>query len=215
MKRRTLDIAFSVGAVALAGLLVVLGLVLQNQANFAKSYVKDQLAQQQIVFTPADKLAPEEKAAACLVKYQGQPLTTGKQAECYANRYIGLHVTEVNGGKTYSQTSGEARALQAQLAAATAANPTSPETLALQQKSDVLSGKVDTLFRGETLRGLLLTSYGFSIFGDRAQQAAWVSFAAAFVLLLAAIAGFVHAFSTKKGRVVAPAGPSDRVLVDA
>ena len=75
--------------VALAGLLLVLGLVLQNQANFAKSYVKDQLAQQQITFTPVDKLAPQEKAAACLVKYQGQPLTTGKQAECYANKYIG------------------------------------------------------------------------------------------------------------------------------
>ena len=85
----------------------------------------------------------------------------------------------------------------------------------MQQKSDVLNGKVDTLFRGETLRGLLLTSYGFSIFGDRAQQAAWVSFAAAFVLLLASIAGFVHAFSTKKERVVAPAGSSDRVLVTA
>ena len=91
----------------------------------------------------------------------------------------------MNDGKTYSQTSGESRALQAQLAAAEAADPTSPETVALQQQADELSGKVDTLFRGETLRGLLLTSYGFSIFGDRAQQAAWVSFAAAFVLLLA------------------------------
>ena len=62
MKRRTLDITFSVGAVMLAGLLLVLGLVLQNQADFAKSYVKDQLAQQQITFTPADKLAPPERA---------------------------------------------------------------------------------------------------------------------------------------------------------
>ena len=215
MKRRTLDITFSVGAVMLAGLLLVLGLVLQNQADFAKSYVKDQLAQQQITFTPADKLAPQEHAATCLVKNGGQPLTTGKQAECYANKYIGLHVTEVNDGKTYSQTSGDARALQAQLGAAKAADPTASETVALQQQVDTLNGKVDTLFRGETLRGLLLTSYGFSIFGDRAQQAAWVSFAVAFVLLLAAIAGFVHAFSTKKERVVAPVGTSDRVLVTA
>ena len=43
MKRRTLDITFSVGGLALAGLLLVLGLVLQDQADFAKSYVKDQL----------------------------------------------------------------------------------------------------------------------------------------------------------------------------
>ena len=56
-----------------------------------------------------------------------------------------------------------------------------------------LNGKVQTLFRGETLRGLLLTSYGFSIFGERAQQAADVCFAVALVLFLAAIAGFIHA----------------------
>ena len=60
MKRRTLDIVFSAGAVVLAGLLLVLGLVLQNQADFAKSYVKDQLVQQRITFTPADKLTDEE-----------------------------------------------------------------------------------------------------------------------------------------------------------
>ena len=215
MKRRTLDITFSVGGLVLAGLLLVLGLVLQNQANFADSYVKHQLSQQQITFTPVDKLAPEEQKAACLVKNEGQPLTTGKQAECYANKYIGLHVSEVNDGKTYSQTSGESRALQAQLAAAQAADPTSAETVALQQQADELSGKVDTLFRGETLRGLLLTSYGFSIFGDRAQQAAWVSFAAAFVLFLASIAGFIHAFTTKKDQLVAPAEPMPRVDANA
>jgi hypothetical protein len=56
-----------------------------------------------------------------------------------------------------------------------------------------LNGKVQTLFRGETLRGLLLTSYGFSIFGERAEQAALVCFAVAIVLFLAAIAGFIHA----------------------
>ena len=55
------------------------------------------------------------------------------------------------------------------------------------------SAKVQTLFQGETLRGLLLTSYGFSIFGDRAQTAAYVCYAVAFVLFLAAIAGFIHA----------------------
>lgn len=37
MRRRTLDIIFSVGGLALAALLLILGLVLQNQADFAKS----------------------------------------------------------------------------------------------------------------------------------------------------------------------------------
>ena len=56
-----------------------------------------------------------------------------------------------------------------------------------------MSAKVQTLFQGETLRGLLLTSYGFSIFGDRAQTVAYLCYGVAAVLFLAAIAGFVHA----------------------
>ena len=202
MKRRTLDVVFSVGGVLLAGLLLILGLVLQNQADFAKSYVKHQLTEQKIVFTPVDKLSDEEKQADCLVANAARPLTSGKQAECYANKYIGLHVTEVNDGKTYSETSGASRALQAQAEAAATTNPDDPATIALESQAKEASGKVDTLFRGETLRGLLLTSYGFSIFGDRAQQAALVAFAAALVLLLASIAGFIHAFTTSKDTVI-------------
>ena len=58
MKRRTLDIIFSVGGLALALLLAVLGLVLKSNADFAKNYVHDQLVEQKITFTPADTLAP-------------------------------------------------------------------------------------------------------------------------------------------------------------
>lgn len=202
MKRTTLDVVFSVGGLLLAGLLLILGLVLQNQADFAKSYVKNQLSEQKITFTPVKGLAPQEKQASCLVANASQPLTTGKQAECYANKYIGLHLTEVNGGKTYSESSADSRTLQAKAAAAATAEPNDPATIALQNQAKELSGKVDTLFRGETLRGLLLTSYGFSIFGDRAHQAALVSFGAALVLLLASIAGFIHAFATSKERAI-------------
>lgn len=200
MKRRTLDVIFSVGGLVLAALVLVLGLVLQNQADFAKSYVKDQLTAQKIVFTPADKLTDEEKQAACLVDNGGQSLTTGKQAECYANKYIALHLSEVNEGKTYSETSTDARTAAATATAATKAGAADAATLTAQ--STALDGKVQTLFRGETLRGLLLTSYGFSIFGERAQQAALVAYAVALVLFLASIAGFIHAFTTSKDEVV-------------
>ena len=176
MTRRTLDIIFSIGGLVLAGLILVLGLVLQNQADFAEDYVHDQLAAQQITFTPAKALAPEENAK-CLKSNAGKALVTGKQAECYANNYIGVHLKDVNDGKTYAQTSSQARAIKDQDSA----------------EAKELNGKVQTLFRGETLRGLLLTSYGFSIFGDRAQTAAYVCYLVALVLLLAAIAGFVHA----------------------
>jgi len=171
-----LDVIFATGGVVLAGLVLVLGLVLQNQANFAKDYVHNQLAQQQIQFTPASALKANENNP-CLKTYAGQPLVTGKQAECYANHYIAVHLAEVNDGKTYAETSNDLRALPDQNGA----------------QATALNAKVQTLFRGETLRGLLLTSYGFSIFGDRAQTAAYVCFLVAFVLFLAAIAGFVHA----------------------
>ena len=126
MKRRTLDVIFSVGGLALAGLLLVLGLVLQDQADFAKSYVKHQLTEQKITFTPVANLTDEEKQADCLVSNATKPLASGKQAECYANEYIGLHVTEVNDGKTYAETSGASRALQAKAEAAAATNPDAP-----------------------------------------------------------------------------------------
>jgi hypothetical protein len=174
--RRTLDLVFAVGGLLVAGLILVLGLVLQNQADFAHDYVHDQLAKQEITFAPAKALKSNENDP-CLTQYAGDLLTTGKQAECYANHYIAVHLSEVNNGKTYAQTSNELRALPDQNSA----------------QANALSAKVDTLFRGETLRGLLLTSYGFSIFGDRAQTAAYVCYAVAVVLFLAAIAGFVHA----------------------
>ena len=204
MKRRTLDLIFSIGGGLVAVLLLVLGLVLNNQANFAKTYVKDQLSQQRITFTPVAGLADEEKKADCLVKNAGKPLTTGKQAECYANEYIGLHVTEINGGKTYSESSGDARALQAKADAAVKSDPNSAATTKLVADAKVASGKVDSLFKGETLRGLLLTTYGFTIFGERAAQAALVCFLVAAVLALATLAGLIHAVRTPKNELVLP-----------
>lgn len=195
MKRKTLDLIFSVGGGLLAILLLVLGLVLQSQANFADSYVTDQLTAQKITFTPEEGLTDEEKEADCLVDNAGETLSTGKQAECYANEYIGLHLTHINDGKTYAETSNEARAKEAELEAAKEADPNSDEVAKLEGEVAELQGKTESVFRGETLRGVLLTAYGFSVFGERAAQAALVAFLAAAVLALATIAGLIHAFS--------------------
>ncbi len=194
MKRRTLDLVFAVGGLLVAALILTLGLVLQNQADFAKNYVHDQLAQQKITFTPAKFLKADENDP-CLKQYAGEQLVSGAQAQCYANHYIGVHVKAINNGKTYSQTSTEARDVESQLAALP--DQSSAEATKLAAQAKVLSGKATTLFQGETLRGLLLTSYGFSIFGDRAQQAAYVAYAVAIILFLASIAGFVHAATRK------------------
>jgi hypothetical protein len=199
MKRRTLDLIFATGGLVTAGLILVLGLVLQNQANFADDYVHNQLAAQKIAFTPLNALGKDTQAA-CLKSNAGKALTSGKQAECYANDYIRVHLTDVNDGKTYAETSGAQRAVQSQLTALS--DQTSSQAKKLKAQNDELTAKVQTLFRGETLRGLLLTSYGFSIFGDRAQTAAYVCYALALVLFLASVAGYIHAATRRADHVV-------------
>jgi hypothetical protein len=234
MKRRTLDMIFVVGGVLLAVLLGVLGLVLRSNANFAKSYVKDQLTEQQITFpaaatlvkaeawkadvvksfggdqAAADKFIADneltaEAETACLVDNAGKALATGKQAECYANKYIRLHLKDgsIFEGKSYTYASigGVQRELRTAVADAKAKGDDAAQKAA-QGRLDTVNSMRDTLFRGETLRGLLLTSYGFSIFGEKAATASTVALLAGLVLLLASIAGLVHALMTPKERVV-------------
>ncbi|MFB9413788.1 hypothetical protein [Dactylosporangium matsuzakiense] len=194
MKRKTLDVIVGVGLVVLAGLLLVAGIVLTSNANFANDYVKTQLSQQQISFKTADTLTAEEKQSACLVQYAGQPLTTGKQAECYANEFIGLHLKSIADGKTYAQLGDVQTDLKAKVAAAQKAND--PALADLQKQLTDTNTARETVFKGETLRGLLLTSYGFSEFGVKAGQAALVAYLAAGLLFLLGAAGLVHAVRT-------------------
>jgi hypothetical protein len=206
MKRRTLDILFSIGGLGIAALLMIAGIVLQSNANFANNYVHDQLAQQQITFKSLDTLTDEEKAQPGLVQYAGQQLTTGKQAEVYANQFIGLHLKGIAGGKTYAQLGDVQADLRAKITAAQKANdPTATPSVAdLQKQLTDVGSQRETVFKGETLRGLLLTSYGFSEFGTKAAQAATVAYLAGFLMFLLAIAGFVHAMITRKDEAFAP-----------
>jgi hypothetical protein len=58
------------------------------------------------------------------------------------------------------------------------------------------------MFKGETLRGLLLTTYGFSIFGERAALAATICFIAAALLVILSLAGLIHFKVTPVDKVV-------------
>ncbi len=211
MKRRTLDILFSIGGVAIAALLFAAGLVLTANANFASNYVHDQLAQQNITFKTADTLTPEERALPGVTEYAGQQLTTGKQAEAYAG-FIGLHLKGIAGGKTYAQLGDVQSGLRTQIAEAQRTNPEAVG--ALQKQLTDVTAQRETVFKGETLRGLLLTSYGFSEFGVKAAQAALVAYAAAVLMLLIAAAGFAHAYNTPKTVAFAPVQP-ERELINA
>ena len=205
MKRRTLDILFSIGGLGIAALLAIMGLVMTSNADFSQKYVSDQLAQQKITFKPAAALTEEERQYACLVEHAGQPLLTGKQAECYANHFIGLHVKNTAGGKTYAELGDVQTALRAQIAEAQKVSD--PELPALQKQLADATAQRETVFKGETLRGVLLTSYGFSTLGEKADQAATVAYLGAGLMLLLSLAGAVHAARTPKTKAFAAPQP--------
>jgi hypothetical protein len=217
MNRRTLDLLFSAGGIVLGALLLVLGLVLNNQANFANTYVKDQLNQQKITFTPAASLKGEQVNGPCLIAYAGTPLDSGKKAECYANKYIGFHIAAAAKdagveGATYATLGSEVTKAKTAAADAKTAGQVTDK---LDARVTELSGLRDTMFKGETLRGLLLTSYGFSIFGDRAGLAGDICMLAFALLVLLSIAGFIHAASSKRhaaAAVIATEAPARELV---
>lgn len=220
MKRRTLDIILAGGGLAVAILLAALGFALMTQYSFAQDYVREELAAQKITFTAADKLTDIEKGwkpgSACLVTYGGQLMETGPQAECYAKYYLAVHMdtaakTAGFPGATYA-TLGPIRSdLSAQVTAAKAKNDTTAAADA-QKKLDSATSLRSTMQTGETLRGLLLTVYGFSVLGDKAGLAATILFGLAAIMVTLSVAGFIHAFVTPKEVVVfAPKGGTVRI----
>ena len=178
MRRKTLDMIMTAGGAVLIVILLVAGGLGLWGYNFANSNVHDQLAQQAITFPPAAAFAHPAVGSEItpsmipsVSKYAGQPLLTGQQAQVYANDFIAVHLQEIGGGKTY-----------AQLSAAAQADPTNTK----------LAGQVATVFKGTTLRGLLLEAYAFSTFGEIALVASIVSFVLAGVMLLLTLLGVMH-----------------------
>jgi len=211
MKRRTLDLMASAGGLLLAVILLVGGIVLSSNANFAKTYVADQLGAQKITFTAAEELSDEEKAFACLVEYAGQPMTTGKQAVCYANHYIGLHLQGIAGGKTYAELGDVQGDLRAQIAGLPEDDPA---RAGLQQELTTVTQQRETVFKGESLRGLLLTSYGFSELGAKAELAATVAYIGAGLMFLLAALGFWHGARTPATEAFAAPARRERETVE-
>ena len=125
---------------------------------FTNAQIHDQLAPQQISF-------PKDAASGLpdnLQAYAGQQVLTGEQAHAYAEKFIGLHLSEIGQGHPYSYWSGKAIADRAAAAATT--DPSSKAQLSAQAAQE--QGTADTLFKGETLKGLLNEAYAFSVFGQ-------------------------------------------------
>ena len=183
MNRKSFDKIASVIGLLLAGFLIVIGGILQYGGNFATDQVATQLKPQAITI-PAENGDP--KVSAEVKKFfadNGEKvMTTGKQAQMYADHYIGFHMAEM---PTYAAASGANRAA----AGALAADPTNPE---LQAAAKQASGTVETVFKGETLRGMLLNAYAFGTLGQIAMVASYVSFAGGLIFLILALLGFAH-----------------------
>lgn len=185
--RRTIDkILIGFGVVA-AVVFAVAGGLLTWGANFSNDYVHDELSSQNIFFPSEDELRAEGRED--LVEFAGQQVTTGEMAEAYAS-YINGHLEATADGLTYAEI--DDRGARAAVEEAREAGASEDEIAELQATADQLTQQRDTLFKGETLRGLLLSSYAWSTIGRIAGIAAVVAFVAAGVMVVLSGLGVVH-----------------------
>ena len=203
MRRKVFDKLASVGGAVVVVILAVAGTMLFVGYNFANNYVHNQLAQQNITF-PAAAAFAHPKAGTEITpsmipsvsQYAGQQLLTGQQAQTYANDFIAVHLNQIGGGKSYSQLSSEAMALPKGSPAYTAAE-----------------AKVQSVFQGTTLRGLLLEAYGFSLIATIAFWCAIAAWSLAGLLAVLVAIGFWHAKRTDENEELLPQhAPPARVV---
>ncbi|HZP51291.1 hypothetical protein [Actinocrinis sp.] len=172
MRRKTFDILASLGGILVVVALLIAGVLATWGYSFASNNVHDQLSQQQITFPAKGSQAlASPEIGPYLNQYAGQQLTTGPQAKAYADHFIAVHLSEMPYGGVYSKVSAAAQA-----------DPT----------NTTLQGEVQTVFRGTTLRGLLLEAYAFSVFAAIAFWAAIASFTLAFLMAILVGFGFWH-----------------------
>jgi hypothetical protein len=188
MKRRTFDRIVSFVGLGLSVFLFVAAALLNWGASFTDESVATQLSQQKITMPDKDSAgfkALSEEAQTALAPFSNMPLTTGEQAQAYADFYIGSHLKGIAAGKVYSEVSGMALA-------ASAKSKAEPANTALATEAGILMGQRTTLFMGETLRGLLLYSFAFWQIGQIAMYAAWAAAAGGLLMLVLSLLGFAH-----------------------
>lgn len=171
MPRRTFDAIVSWVGVLMVGVLLVAGTLMYVGYSFADDNVREQLSAQKIFFPPVGPALEDPAIKPYLTKYAGQQLVDGAQAEAYANHFIAVHIAASSGGKTY-----------AELGALVRANP----------KDATIAATRETVFKGETLRGLLLQAYAFWKIGQLAKIGAIVAFATAGLMAILTLLGFAH-----------------------
>ncbi|MGZ4131662.1 MAG: hypothetical protein ACXVWF_01330 [Actinomycetota bacterium] len=173
LDRSAWDRIVSAAAVVVAVVFILAGAAAVYGGNFARNNVRDRLAPEQVFFAPYSQMSAEEQAT--LGQYAGQQVTTGPQAEAFA-QYIAGHLAFINDGKTYAETSAAARA----------------KGLDAQTAAD-LQTKADTLFKGETLRSIMLNAYAWWTVATIALYVGFGLIGAGIVLAVLAFFGVRHA----------------------
>jgi hypothetical protein len=176
MRRTTFDKLLGwIGSGLGVALLAVGGLLLWGSA-YVHNTVQGQLAAQQIYFPPSSAFAHAKAGTEItpsmipsVSQYAGQQLLTGQQAEAYADNFIAVHIANMTGGKTYSQMSAQAMA---------------------QPSNTQLAATVNTVFKGETLRSMLLNAYGWWKVAQITYIAALAAFGLGAISFLAGVFGF-------------------------
>jgi hypothetical protein len=180
MRRTTFDKILGWAGTVLAVVLLAAGGLLLWGSAYIHNTVQGQLAAQQITFPPASAFAHAKAGTeitpsmiGSVSQYAGQQLLTGQQAEAYADHFIAVHIANMAGGKTYSQLSAQSLA---------------------QPGNTQLAATVATVFKGETLRSMLLNAYGWW----KVSQITYII--SLFVFGLAAAVGLAAAYLLTFGR---------------
>jgi hypothetical protein len=178
MRRNPFRTPVAIASAALAAVLLIAGGLLMWGSAYVHNTVQGQLSAQQINFPPKAAFAHPKAGTEItpsmipsVSQYAGQQLLTGQQAEAYADHFIAVHIASMTGGKTYSQ-----------LSAASLAQPGNAR----------LAGLVDTVFKGETLRSMLLNAYGWW----KVSQITYIASLISFGLAGLALAGSVLTLAT-------------------
>ena len=192
MKRRTFDRIVTYVGFGVA-IIFLLGAALLNWgSSFAKQSVTDQLSNQNIAFPAAEAMPAETKDQ--LAKWANKQVTTGEMARDYADLYIWEHMKAsaqavIGKPATYSEVSGQYMAL-------VRSGKGDPAEIAK------LGDLRQTLFMGNTLRGMLLQAFAFWQLGLIAGYASLALLVGGVVMLLLSIAGLLHLRRTPEDAMI-------------
>jgi hypothetical protein len=179
MSRKTLTVLARTG-LALTVVLAVAGGLLLWGSTYVHNSVQNQLAAQQVFFPPKAAFAHPKVGTEItpnmipsVSQYAGQQLLTGQQAEAYADHFIAQHLQNMAPGQTYASLSAKSLA---------------------QPNNAKLAGLVDTVFRGDSLRAMLLNAYGWW----KVSQITYIAAIAAFLLAGMSLIGAGAAFMRRR-----------------